>query len=249
MKIIILSGMMASMLFSDFTMVYDMDMGEGMMEEVIRYKDSKNVKLFFRRPSQEGHDKATGQYVINGTRYTVVREDGKLTYMNMNKIEEVTDKLTEELNVSKEQERDQENQKPFFKILKKNGTKIIAGIKGEVWTVESQEDGRKYQEEIVVTDNKKVVEAMGHTFEVLNQFGEGPYGMEIDKELQSMMMVSKDHVLISAKGMKLKRLDHEKIPDSVFVLPKEAVNGMENLPKMDDAKKEAGKKLLKSMLE
>ncbi|MEA3419142.1 MAG: hypothetical protein U9Q90_07045 [Campylobacterota bacterium] len=249
MKKIIFSGLMVSMLCADFTLVYEMDMGEGMMEEVIQYRDDKNVKLFFQNPSRKGHDKATGQYIINGTRYTVVREDGKLTYMNMNKIEEVTDKLTEELNVSKDQEGEQANQKPFFKVLKKDGTRSIAGVKGEVWTVESEEDGRKYQEEIIVTINKEVVEAMHNAFEALNQFGEGPYGMDIDHDMQSMMMVADGYVLIQAKGIEFKKLDNEKIPDSVFVLPKEAVDGMENLPKMDEAKKKAGKELLKNMLE
>ena len=140
-------------------------------------------------------------------------------------------------------------EKPFFKILKKGAAKTIAGISGEVWHVESVEDGRKYQEEIVVTNNKEIVEAMRTSLWALNQFGEGPYGMEIDHDLETMMLVTNKYALLSAEGMVFKSLDKGTIPDTVFQLPKDAVNGMKDLPDMDREKKDAGKKLLKSMLE
>ena len=120
---------------------------------------------------------------------------------------------------------------------------------GEVWQVESEEDGRKYQEEIVVTNDKEVVEAMHISLWALNQFGEGPYGMEIDHDLETMMLVTDEYALLYAEGMVFKKLDKSKIPDTVFQLPKDAVNGMKSLPKMDREKEDAGKKLLKSMLE
>ncbi|MEA3455929.1 MAG: hypothetical protein U9R26_05440 [Campylobacterota bacterium] len=247
---IVFASLMTVLLYADFTMIYEMDSGpDGKLEEVIQYRDADYVKLSFRKAGEKETSSQAGQYIIDGRRYTVLREEDKLIYMDMDKIDKATHKLTEELNVSREKEQDPIAEKPFFTILKKGAAKTIAGIAGEVWQVESEEDGRKYQEEIVVTNNKEVVEAMQTSLRILNQFGEGPYGMEIDHDLETMMLVADGYALLSAEGMVFKKLDRTKIPDTVFQLPKEAVNGMKDLPNMDREKEDAGKKLLKSLLE
>jgi len=247
---IVLASLMATLVYADFTMIYEMDSGsDGALEEIIQYRDADHVKLSFRKTGEKEVMSRTGQYIVGSRRYTVLKEEGKLIYMDMNKIDKATQKLTDELNVSKEKGQNVVTEKPFFKILKKGVAKTIAGIAGEVWRVESEEDGRKYQEEIVVTNNKEIVEAMRTSLWALNQFGEGPYGMEIDHDLETMMLVTDEYVLLSAEGMVFKSLDKSTIPDTVFQLPKDAVNGMKDLPEMDREKKDAGKKLLKSMLE
>jgi len=247
---IVFASLMTVLLYADFTMIYEMDSGpDGKLEEVIQYRNADYVKLSFRKAGEKEISSQTGQYIIGGRRYTVLREEDKLIYMDMDKIDKATHKLTEELNVSREQEYSPAIEKPFFKILKKGAAKTVAGIVGEVWRVESEEDGRKYQEEIVVTKNKEIVEAMQTSLRILNQFGEGPYGMEIDHDLETMMLVADGYVLLSAEGMEFKKLDKSKIPDDVFKLPVDAVNGMKNMPEMDREKEDAGKKLLKSMLE
>ena len=247
---IVFASLAATLLYADFTMIYEMDSGPDVKrEEVIQYRDADHVKLSFRKAGEKEVSRQAGQYIIGGRRYTVLREEGKLIYMDMDRIDKATQKLTEELNVSKESKLAPVAEKPFFTILKKGAGKTIAGIEGEVWQVESEEDGRKYQEEIVVTNNKEVVEALQISLRVLNQFGEGPYGMEIDHDLETMMLVADGYALLSAEGMVFKKLDKSKIPNDVFQLPKEAVNGMKNLPKMDREKEDAGKRLLKSMLE
>lgn len=247
---IVFASLMATLIYADFTMIYEMDSGpDGKLEEIIQYRDAGHVKLSFRKAGDKEVSSETGQYIVAGRRYTVLREEGKLIYMDMDKIDKATQKLTEELNVSKEKEQVLMTEKPFFTILKKGATKTIAGIAGEVWQVESEEDGRKYQEEIVVTNDKEIVEAMRISLWALNQFGEGPYGMEIDHDLETMMLVTDEYALLSAEGMVFKKLDKSKIADTVFQLPKDAVNGMKDLPRMDREKEDAGKKLLKSLLE
>jgi hypothetical protein len=134
-------------------------------------------------------------------------------------------------------------------LIKKLGKKQVEGIEGEIWEVESEEDGRRYREKIVVTDEREIVDAMKISIEALKRFGEGPYGMEIDHELETMMILSDKYVLLSAEGMRFKSYSTRKIDDSVFELPGEASNGMEGLPKMGKRKEEAGKRLLKSLLE
>ncbi|RLA69340.1 MAG: hypothetical protein DRG30_10295 [Epsilonproteobacteria bacterium] len=249
MKLII-ATLMATLLLADFTMVYEMDSGaDGKIEEIIQYKNAKHIKLSYRIVGEKISSKDTGQYIVDGIRYTVLEEDGKLTYMNMDKIDKATNKLTQELNVSKAEELDPRDEKPFFTILKKHPAKIISGMNGEVWEVESEEDGRKYKEKIIVTNDQKVVEAMRITLKILNSFGEGPYGMEIDNDLETMLLLSDTHALLYAEGMVFKSLNHNTIDDTVFLLPKGAVNSMKNLPKMDEKSKSAGKELLKNMLE
>ena len=247
---VVLVVMMNTLLFADFTLVYEMGGGpEGKREEVIQYRDDAHVKLSFRKAGDKEKSNPEGQYIVDGTRYTVLREDGKLIYMNMSKIDEATAKLVDELNVSREADHTAEAQKPFFTVLKKGAAKTIAGIEGEAWEVESEEDGEKYREEIVVTNNKELVDAMRITLDILKQFGEGPYGMEIGDDIVSMMLVTDEYVLLSAEGMEFRKLSGERIDDTVFKLPKEAVNGMKNMPKMDKEKENVGKKILKSMLE
>jgi hypothetical protein len=245
MKKVVSIGLMVVSLYADFTMIYKMD---GKINEVVEYKDDKNVKLSYIIDGDENSSAQTGQYLIDGKRYSVVREeDGRLTYMDMDMIDEKSSEITDELNISKES--CVVETKPFFTILKKGDTKTIRGVKGEVWDVESQEDGEKYREKIVVSDNRELVDAMRRSFKVLKMFGEGPYGMEIGDDVESMMLVTKDHVLLSAAGIEFVSLDHKDIPSGTIVLPKDAVNGMQNLPQMSDEEKELGKEVLKNVLE
>lgn len=237
------------LVYADFTMVYEMDDGpDGIREEVIQYKDPAHAKLFFRKRGEENRTIPEGEYIIDGVRYTVVREEGKLSYMNLDKIEKATARLTEELNISNKT-ANTPPPKPFFTLLEKKGRRSVAGMEGEVWEVESEEDGEKYREEIVVTDDKDLVEAMHISMDILKSFGEGPYGMEIGDDLVSMMLVADGYVLLSAKGMEFRSFNKRKIEGDVFTLPEGAVNGMKDLPKMDKEKEDAGKKILKSLLE
>jgi len=240
-----LMSLMATMLFADFTMIYKMD---GKINEIVEYKDAKNVKLSYTVDGEDDNFTDIGQYLIDGRRYSVLREDGNLTYMDIDKVEQKTDELTQELNLSDDKCK-AIIEKPFFKVLKKGGEKIVAGIKGEVWEVESQEDGEKYREEIVVTNNPELVDAMTKSFRVLKKFGEGPYGREIGSDEESMMFVEKGYVLLSAEGIRFVELRHDKIPDDTIKLPKDAVDSMKNLPKFTEEEREEGKKILKDAIE
>jgi len=245
MKKIVSISLMVVSLYADFTMIYKMD---GKINEIVEYKNEKNVKLSYTIDGEENSSAQTGQYLIDGKRYTVVREeDGRLTYMNMEKVDEKSSEITNELNLTKED--CVIDAKPFFTILKKGDSTTIKGVKGEIWDVESQEDGEKYREKIVVSNDKELVDAMSRAFEILKMFGEGPYGMEIGTDVESMMLVTKDHVLLSAAGIEFVSLNHNDIPSSTIVLPKDAVNGMKDLPEMSEEEKEMGKKILKDVLE
>ncbi len=245
MKYLGFISLMTVMAFADFTLVYKMD---NMINEIIEYKDADNVKLSYTIDDDDENLTDVGQYLINGRRYSVLREDGNLTYMDMDKTEEKTEELTEELNLTGV-DCEANITKPFFEILQKKGEKIVASIKGEVWEVESEEDGEKYKEDIVVTSDKDLVDAVTRSFKILKKFGEGPYGREIGPDVESMMFVEKGFVLMQAEGIRYVKLDHKKIPEGTVRLPKNAVDSMKNLPKFTDEEREEGKKLLKEVLE
>jgi hypothetical protein len=218
------------------------------INEIIEYKDAKNVKLSYTIDDEDDNLTGVGQYLINGRRYSVLREDGNLTYMDMDKAEKESDKLTKDLNLTKGN-CNSAITKPFFKVLNKGKEKIVSGIKGEIWEVESEEDGEKYKEKIVVTNNKELVDAMSKSFEILQKFGEGPYGREIGADVKSMMFVEQGYVLISAEGIKYQELHNDKIPDGTIKLPIDAVDSMANFTKFTDEEREEGKKLFKEALE
>jgi hypothetical protein len=247
---LLVSMALGTALWADFTMVYRMDDGtDGVRDEVIQYKNAAYAKLFFRKPEDANKTIEEGEYIIDGVRYSVLREEGKLTYMNLEKVEKATERLEKEMNISCVPESGKPPIKPFFTFLEKVGTKRIRGIEGEVWKVVSEEDGERYHEEIVITNDEKIVKAMKISMKILRDFGEGPYGMEIDDALLSMMLVKEGYVLLSAKGMTFIHYDEKPIDSAVFKLPEGAVDGIANLPEMDKEKKDAGKRLLKEMLE
>jgi len=232
-------------LWADFTLIYKMD---NKINEIIEYKDAKNVKLSYSVDDEDENLTGVGQYLIDGRRYSVLREDGNLTYMDIDKAEQKSDELTEDLNLTEENCNAQIT-KPFFKVLNRGQEEIVSGIKGEIWEVESEEDGEKYREKIVVTNNKELVDAMSKSFEILQKFGEGPYGREIGLDIKSMMFVEKGYVLISAEGIRYQELRKDKIPKETIKLPKDAIDSMLNFPKFTEEKREEGKKLFKKVLE
>ena len=83
---IVLASLMATLIYADFTMIYEMDSGpDGTLEEIIQYRDADHVKLSFRKTVEEEVMSRTGQYIVGSRRYTVLREEGKLIYMDMDK--------------------------------------------------------------------------------------------------------------------------------------------------------------------
>ncbi len=235
---------MTVMVCADFTLVYKMD---NSVNEIIQYKDAKNVKLSYSIDGDDENLTDVGEYLIDGRRYSVLKEDGNLTYMDLDKAEAKTDQLTKELNLT-DSDCEANITKAFFTILKKDGKESISGIKGEVWDVQSHEDGEKYREKIVVTNDKELVDAVTKAFAILKKFGEGPYGREIGSDEESMMFVKKGYVLMSADGIRYVELNHDKIPNGTIKLPKGAIDSIKNLPKLTEEEKKNGKELIKEVL-
>ncbi len=117
-----------------------------------------------------------------------------------------------------------------------------------MWDVVSQEDGEEYNESIVVSSNRELVDAMKKSFIVLKLFGEGPYGMEIGDDTESMMIIENDYALLSAEGLEFVSLNHDKIADGIIKLPQGATEDIEELLDMIDGEAKLGKEVFKTVL-
>ena len=215
MRKILLLTLCSIILSADYTISYQFDEGEEVsVIETMQYKDSENIKLSYRY-SDDKNPPQTGLYRIKNIDYIVNLEyDVNLTYTIVDK---KIDKI-EKRNGTKER---------FFKLIKKLDKEYIAGFNGEIWVVESTEDGVTEQENIVVCSNKELVKAVKDYFDIMRDFGEGANGQEFDEELESMFMVADGYVLIAAKGIELINFEKNSIPSIIFKLPKGATKHIE----------------------
>ncbi len=172
----------------------------------MQYKNSKNIKLSYHYDNDNNIEE-TGLYRILGKNYIVSDGDDKLTYKEMI----VNDTYSKNNNFNKQ---------PFFKLIKKLDKEYIAGFNGEIWLVESTEDGKTEQEKIVICSNGELVSAVKDYFNIMRDFGEGASGQEFDDEFESMFMVKQGYVLIAADGIELVKFEKNSISSKVFTLPK-----------------------------
>lgn len=104
--------------------------------------------------------------------------------------------------------------KPEFSI-EKTGKKVkVNGISGEVWILSSADEKETETAEIVVTDNKKIVEATRGMFELMNILGM--------TQGYNFFEVEKGYVNIKGTGFELKEFSDKKINSSEYELPKDA---------------------------
>ncbi|SFV62538.1 hypothetical protein MNB_SV-9-911 [hydrothermal vent metagenome] len=208
MKKLLLTLLFTKLLLSDYTVSYQFDEGSDMsLIETMQYKDSNNIKLSYHYSNDNSSIEETGLYRILGKNYIVSYRDKKLTYTDV-----IFDDSTSDNDNSPKQ--------PFFKLIKKLDKEYIAGFNGEIWLVESTEDGKTEQEKIVICSNKELVNAVKDYFKIMRDFGEGASGQEFDEELESMFMVKDGYVLIAADGIELVKFEKNSISSKVFTLPK-----------------------------
>jgi len=216
MKKILLGGLILGLLSADYTISYQFDESDDIsVIETMQYKNSHNIKLSYHY-NDDKNIPQTGLYRINNIDYIVnLEDDMNLTYTIIDKNLHYKD-------------NDKSTKEPFFKLIKKLDKEYIAGFNGEIWVVESTEDGVTEQENIVVCSNKELVKAVKDYFHIMKDFGEGANGQEFDYELESMFMVAKGYVLIAAKGIELLKFEKNSIPSMVFKLPKGTTKHIED---------------------
>ena len=222
-KIILATGLLTSVLWADFTLEYKM---EGNMKQVVQYKDAQHVMITTNDISS---GERGAQLTVGDKRYMVMKEGGKTKYMDMDVMMEQMKQMSAMFGEAPEAEIAEEESSDF-KIVKKGKSKTVAGIKGQVWTIEFEEEGRKERLDLVVTDDDNVVDAVNKYMETMKHFSQ--MGGEGDDGLASLMSIAPGYVTIAFDGMELVKFDEADIPDSVFALPK----GMDAGKKLSDGK-------------
>lgn len=220
-KIILVIGLLTSVLWADFTLEYKM---EGNMKQVVQYKDAEHVLI----TTSEGQESGS-QLIVGEKCYMIMNQGGKKKYMDMDVMMEQMKQMSAAFGGMPEEDKKEEDKDSDFKILKKGKSKTVAGIKGQVWTIEFEEDGKKERLDIVVTDDDKVVDAVQKYLAVMKQFTQ--MGGEEDG-LSSILNIAKGYVTIGFEGMELVKFDEANIADSVYALPK----GMDVSKKLSHAK-------------
>jgi len=207
-KIILATVLLTSMLYADFTLEYKMDDN---MNQLVQYKDEQHVMI-----TTGGEGEQTSQLLLGDKRYMVMKQGSKTKYMDMDVMMEQMKQMSAKYGGMPGEVEEEESQVPDFKIVKKGESKTVAGIKGQVWTVEYEEEGKKEQLDLVVTDDDKVVDAVHKYMNVMTKFSEG----STDEDgLSSLMNIEKGYVTIAFEGMELLKFDDADISDSVYALP------------------------------
>lgn len=210
-KIILATALLTSGLWADFTLEYKMPDN---MKQVVQYKDAQHVKITTSSGGESG-----GQLIVGDKRYMVMNQGGQTRYMDIDVMMEQMRQMSGSFGdmMGTEQGHSETNTEPLFKVVKKGQSKTVAGIKGQVWTVEVDEGQGKEYMDIVVTNDDNVVDAVLKYTEVLKGFTQP--GEEMEDDLSAFMNIEKGYATIAIEGMELVKYDDSKIADSVFALP------------------------------
>lgn len=209
LKILITAGLLTSVLNADFTLEYKMD---GNMKQKVQYKDAQHV-LITTDGGQRGE--SGGQLIVGDKKFMVMKQNGKTKYMDMDVMMEQMKQFGSMMGSSTEEASG--DAVPDFKIVHKGKQKKIAGIDGQVWTIEVNADGKKERMDVVVTDDKDVVDAVSKYAQVMKTFTS--MGGKGDDALSSLLNIKNGYAAIGFDGMELVKYSDVDIPKSVFALP------------------------------
>lgn len=197
---------MTSLLFlsvaqADYILKYKMDTDS----QTYMYHSGISSKLSMA----SGHEK-TEIYTIGKKVYLVSYDGANKTIMDMDEMK----KMSQAFGAMDSSAENAKQRAPKYKIIKTGKKEKIAGISGEVWIVSGKEDGEKFTQEMVVTNDKKVVKvahSMFNTFANMSNSNEG----------QEMLEPQKGYVILKVDTMVLKSFEELKLPSSTYQLPKD----------------------------
>ncbi len=194
-------------LYADYTMV--LQSGED-HSQTLQYKDDKHATMSMGEGSK--------MMLIGEKAYILTTKDGETTVMDMDEMRAMMGGLSFNVQESARQKKEEMD----LKVIKKGKKRTIAGIKGQVWTIEYKEDGEVQRSDVVVTKDKRVVKAMNAFAKVISRMAMN----ENDDEFLDWMQIKPGYVIIATMeeedNFELKEFHEKKIPSSAFELPKNA---------------------------
>lgn len=209
---VIANLLLLASLQADYVMKYQM----GAETQTFMYQSDSHSKMI------NGNNTHRSEiYNIGEKNYIVSFEDGRKKIIDTAEMRAITESLGIDTSAyAKEQVKEIK-----YKINKTSKKVKVAGIKGEVWIISGERNGKKFNEEIVVTKDKKVVEVVRSMFQTFTSMS----GIEIEK---NYLEIQNGYIAIKANGMELKSFDEKKIAGSEYELPKDAQK--QKMPKLND---------------
>jgi len=190
------------LLQADYISTYQMD-GE---TQTIMYHDATHAKMI-----NSSKDEDSAIYRIDKKIYIVSTENGKTKVVDMDQMRSMMGAFA---GAAQEQEKPK---KPDFKITKTGKKETVAGIKGEVWIIEGNENGEHFKSKIVVSKDKRLLKATNAMIGLFSEMGDGS-----TDEIASIFEIQKGYATIKADGFILKSFKEKKLPKSDYELPKDA---------------------------
>lgn len=185
---------------ADYVLKYDMD---GQQTELL-YKNSKTSKLISN--SQDGKVEV---YNLDKNSYLVSHTNDGITVVDTNKLK---NKLSE-FGISMDMFK-QEQEKPTYDIKQTNKKVKVGNIYGKEWIISGIEDGQRYNEKVVVSNDKNLVTTLRTMFKATSKMTGGAMGEDNPFE------VKKGYVIIKADGMKLISFNKQNISAKEYAIPK-----------------------------
>lgn len=227
MKKIILSGLLCTALFADFTLEFKID---GNMKQVVQYRDAQHVKI---TTDGESKGESGAQLIVGDKKFMVMTIDGHTRYMDM---DVMLEQMKQMGGMFGEAPKKVNTSVPEFKVVSKGKKKKIASVNAQEWTVEAKIDGKKERLKIWVTKDDKIVDAIGKYAKTMKTFTQmDPKNVD---PFSALFSIKEGTATVDFEGMTLVKYDDADISDEVFALP----SGMDAGKKVKSAKTTTAKK-------
>jgi hypothetical protein len=184
---------------------------------ILKYKmDTETQTYMYHSDTQSklvsgSGDERSEIYKVGKKIYIVSYEDGEKNIVDMDEMK----KMSQAFGGMDSSAYTQKNE-PLKYTIKKTGKKVkVGGIKGEIWIVSGEDNGEKFKEEVVVTNDKRVVKTIHAMFKALS-------AMSTEEIEDNLLEIQKGYVAIKADGMALESFSEKKVSSAVYQLPKDA---------------------------
>ncbi len=189
---------------------------------IIKYKFGKDATMtfFYKNPHIsklvfQSKDGKSEIYNIKGKQYIAVYEQGHLvTLIDFDQMKQQMQSMGIDLNAMMQQSQ---KSKPKISIKKSGKYKKVAGMKGEVWIVSRNENGKRVTETVVVTKNPSFAKAsklMFESFASMNQMDPSSQNSHDYSYLNGYGLLESD------SGMILQSFQEKKVAKKEYTLPR-----------------------------
>lgn len=209
---------LGSVLYADYGLVYEMkdtENPENVMTSTFKYKDAEHGRV---DTQMQGRATMTSMLVRGKKAYMITYdEEGTPSVMDMDEMMKMGAMFG---GNPEEQQTDQEENHEDIKWKRTGKSKTVAGLKGEIWDVTVNEDGKPKQYEIVMSKDPDYVKAVQAYEAVMKRMVEA--GAEKQDEMFTMIESGYAPIEVEDGQLLLRSFSKKPIEADAFELPKGA---------------------------